>query len=1045
MAEKQNVPAWLDRALDPTTPTTENNETVRTENNYFDDIGAEIIYPTIRMGEDGSLYKPEDPMQVAIDNSDYIVVEGPPNKETSEKATQISKSISRQIEQSRTRAEATDQSLDVVSFNEGGLMADPDSVENVGIMLDNARVRYMQNLNTVERLINSQKLPKEKAEKLVDNSRYKYQEGIRSIQSFAPEAFKVWQDSQEEQFADTLNTLAFESNPSLPYDEELGDELPYILTMPYGSEDAKGLNLRETTRGFATPQYPNQKEVMVSMGSELDPATVARHEGFHELTGAEPFSVTDDSGEVKEYGTEYVARAFDYLRALVEDDEELKTDTENFVKQGSGNKNGGYTLLKIALESIPQLYERGVFDKNKVALETAQQVIQQIDEDEQGFIASLLGEKPDKVKEPTVDVTDPLYLVGKLRKGDSDAKEELKKILSVLPFSEKQEKDSPYKETYSIDRSEIKMNEGGLMLAPGGAIIKKAFKIGEGLATPNKINDRVDIDSPVDIKKPTLSPTLKALSAVGVTTLGLTSSEEVEAAYIPLKAFKTGSDAAKVFFLKAQKRIDEGADTSPNGELYDEMGVYRSEDGDLKVDVPELRARDLESTAAMGAFKEDIDYYLKSSVKRKKSFEFPISRYLPENSPIFQNFPDLKDATVHIVPRSKKNSYYGSYNPGTKRIEITIPTGEDYGSLDADVAKGRQAHEVMNSFNTLLHEFQHYIQDVKKSANTGFDPTYGGVGLQGFELDYRAAVNALRELDNPRLDTRGEVIPKPRMSPERIALHKDRVDKMNALARDSIPSARERIAFDKLNVEEKIKKVDSLIVNYKKRSTDVSADDKNKSRRFGYGIYIRELGEAEARSTGMKGLLPEGEARKRVGVFYPKATERSVLSPEDVDWDDELENTHTLVRLIPSFENKYSSKLEFTEQPKGKPSKGKPAETAGETLGERFFSEKPSKLKSAATAGAVAVGGLGTPPSQAFVSALGFEDATPSPSFFDTDVPNALGITNTFLLDLLVPRIKPYDIITDSPLGVPLMLADGLGSFRSDEPQDYPEVLSDGP
>ena len=117
------------------------------------------------------------------------------------------------------------------------------------------------------------------------------------------------------------------------------------------------------------------------------------------------------------------------------------------------------------------------------------------------------------------------------------------------------------------------MNEGGLMLAPGGAIIKKAFKIGEGLATPNKINDRVDIDSPVDVKKPTLSPTLKALSAMGVTTLGLTSSEEVEAAYIPLKAFKTGSDAAKVFFLKAQKRIDEGADTSPNGELYDEMGV----------------------------------------------------------------------------------------------------------------------------------------------------------------------------------------------------------------------------------------------------------------------------------------------------------------------------------------------------------------------------------------------------------------------------------------------------------------------------------------
>lgn len=344
-------------------------------------------------------------------------------------------------------------------------MADTDSIENIGNMLDNARTKFMRNLERANMLTKMEDLPQEKAEKLFDEARNLYQKNIRDIQKFAPETFQMWQDSQEKRYVDTLNKLAFESNPDLPYDEELGDELQYLLTMPYGSEAEKGLDLSELTSGVATPKFENQKEVMVSMGAD-DPETVARHEGFHELTGGEPFSVTDDSGKVKQYGTEYVARSFDYLRALVEDDQELKDRTESYVKAASDNQHGPYTLLKIAIESIPQMYERGVFDKDKVALETAQEVIKKIDEDEQGFIASLLGEEPEKVKEPTVDIEDPLYLVGKLRKGDEDAKEELKKILSVLPFSKKQTKDVPYKDTYSVDRETIGMDEGGLMSDP---------------------------------------------------------------------------------------------------------------------------------------------------------------------------------------------------------------------------------------------------------------------------------------------------------------------------------------------------------------------------------------------------------------------------------------------------------------------------------------------------------------------------------------------------------------------------------------------------
>lgn len=494
-----------------------------------------------------------------------------------------------------------------------------------------------------------------------------------------------------------------------------------------------------------------------------------------------------------------------------------------------------------------------------------------------------------------------------------------------------------------------------------------------------------------------LSPTAKAL---GLTTvaLGLTT-EEAEAAYIPLKAFAEGSDAAKAFFAKAQKRIDEGADTAPNGELYNEMGVYKSEDGDLKVDVPEIRARDVEAMQAMARFQEDMNFFLKTPTKRRKGFEFPITRYIPENSPIFENFPDLKSAKVKILPRSGENKdAYGSYDPRTQSIEVYAPLGRNVDETDP-----QYTFEIMNSFNTLIHEFQHHIQDVKKAANTGYNSVRSGVGLKGFEQDYRDALDALDQVKP------GEV---------GYEQFKNRVDQMHNLARDSLRNAQKRKEFDDASFEDQVKIVEESIRNFKANKEDTT--DFIESSSFGHGIYIRELGEAEARSSGMKALLPEGEARKAVGVFYPKETERVVLTPEDVDFSDELENTHVLVRHVPSYRmSGYTEKseLEVTQQPKAPASKAKQA------------------------AGASAVAGLAAPPSEAFVAGLGFEDATPTPSLFDVGegaIPNELGITNTFLLDLLIPRTKPYDLVTNAPgIGEGLMAADlidlGIGDFLRGE------------
>jgi hypothetical protein len=139
MADKIDVPAWFERALDATTPTTENNETMRTESNYSEKLGGEVIYPTIRMNKAGKLFRPKNPMKSAIANGDYILIEGPPGEETAAKATALSKKMSQAVEEARMSPtdrkikEAEDRLMsklsDKVSFNEGGLLDEGGSID----------------------------------------------------------------------------------------------------------------------------------------------------------------------------------------------------------------------------------------------------------------------------------------------------------------------------------------------------------------------------------------------------------------------------------------------------------------------------------------------------------------------------------------------------------------------------------------------------------------------------------------------------------------------------------------------------------------------------------------------------------------------------------------------------------------------------------------------------------------------------------------------------------------------------------------------------
>ena len=81
------TPAWLARAMDPSTPTTVANETIRTSSFYSEDLKGEVLVPTIRMGDDGKLYRPDDPVKEAMDKEDYILIPGPNNEQTLAAAT----------------------------------------------------------------------------------------------------------------------------------------------------------------------------------------------------------------------------------------------------------------------------------------------------------------------------------------------------------------------------------------------------------------------------------------------------------------------------------------------------------------------------------------------------------------------------------------------------------------------------------------------------------------------------------------------------------------------------------------------------------------------------------------------------------------------------------------------------------------------------------------------------------------------------------------------------------------------------------------------
>lgn len=94
------LPAWLQRAWNPSTPMTKQNETMRTGTHYSPSLKGMMVYPTIRM-VDGKLTQmdDEDARARAVQMKDYILL---PGMEDYKQGARFSQALSREAARRRS-------------------------------------------------------------------------------------------------------------------------------------------------------------------------------------------------------------------------------------------------------------------------------------------------------------------------------------------------------------------------------------------------------------------------------------------------------------------------------------------------------------------------------------------------------------------------------------------------------------------------------------------------------------------------------------------------------------------------------------------------------------------------------------------------------------------------------------------------------------------------------------------------------------------------------------------------------------------------------
>jgi len=88
------MPQWLQRAMDPSTPLHSKEGAAHTESYYNEDLVGEVLVPRVRLNDEGKPVVVEDPYGEALERGDFILIPGPPGKDTEARATALSKFIS---------------------------------------------------------------------------------------------------------------------------------------------------------------------------------------------------------------------------------------------------------------------------------------------------------------------------------------------------------------------------------------------------------------------------------------------------------------------------------------------------------------------------------------------------------------------------------------------------------------------------------------------------------------------------------------------------------------------------------------------------------------------------------------------------------------------------------------------------------------------------------------------------------------------------------------------------------------------------------------
>ena len=287
-----------------------------------------------------------------------------------------------------------------------------------------------------------------------------YARTVQNVQKHNPEKFNdYFLGPNTDARIKLLNYEAFSDNP-LPHMQEESDDIPYSLTMPFGSE---GDNTLGGSRGLRGAAVNDTSEIFVAGDEVPEQSFVARHEMRHVKHGNQKgVSHSEEEDRI---------RAFDALHAVLNQDmDALNTifdvdygvsfakNKENFPQFKRWFNTTLRNRVQDAVNLLPQLYWTGVFDKSKADKELVRQFLEDYDRDEQGFIDSLFGGDPEKQKDVSAEI----------KTSSTDAKK-LAKLLSTAPFVKEisqKGSGSTARVSYDIDREAAEMDEGGLMADP---------------------------------------------------------------------------------------------------------------------------------------------------------------------------------------------------------------------------------------------------------------------------------------------------------------------------------------------------------------------------------------------------------------------------------------------------------------------------------------------------------------------------------------------------------------------------------------------------